>query len=565
MSNGQIADTYDWDTAFGVYFEDANKVIAAKKSSPASFTGPYVDSFDDSTVTIAGNFGDWQLSGGSGSLAQMTLPVAGGTVTTADDVHAYSGQAVIEVQLTYVPQPPAGNSGQSNQLVVANSSNTTNGTSSTDPIVSVLSFTFDKDSVWQPDNGDVVVSAVLQKWLNANLGTFTHAFSVVDINSQADQGALQWLQPTQVSYAVVASDSGNGQSSGQSILGVLAMTEGRTNPNLSNQLSPNIIPTGANAGFVISQERFIEKMFLPGVYLLFQGATADDFDTNDDGSTITNIGSLAFQNFVLENGNTITDAKVPAGGFTLTAFDDHLELQFTGLTFTYQSGFIASIDYTGFAGMALDSNHNLQMDESTTPTVSLTVTKTTAESWKEFGIGIGVAIGLAVLGAAFEFASSAASDAADAAVNDAANNAAQEADNAADDNMAYRVSPSGDDPIEPGGDAKGNQDDEEDASADVKNAKTEGYCSKFKGFLRRNWKKVLGGVVINALGYGASQIPDLLAAYGQDDATNIPTLDKFAENAISSTVWPNTSGFTLTSASLNRSLQLGINLNYTSS
>src|SRR5690606_38945377 len=120
---------------------------------------------------------------------------------------------------------------------------------------------------------------VLETWLTDNLQEFNHVFSAVDINVRADKDSFQWIKPTKIGYAVNAPTD---VPVDDYIFGVLAMTEGRQGTNLSNEISPNIIPENANAGFLISQERFLNKILMPGVYVMFYGASASDFTMTDD-------------------------------------------------------------------------------------------------------------------------------------------------------------------------------------------------------------------------------------------------------------------------------------------
>jgi Clostridium P-47 protein len=421
----QPADTNDWDTAFAIHFSDANNAIVAKKSSPPSFSAPYTDGLSGQQYTIAGNFGAWQLSGGSGGIVHMSLPVTGGTLTPqGGTARNYSGSGVIEVYLNFLPQPTSDSTnGQTNNLQVKLTTNDPVN----QPVVTVQSFTFDPTSPLQ--QGAEAIQSALGTWLNANLQSFNHVFAAVDLNAVADQGAFQWLKPTKVGYAVNAP---NNVTTDKYIFGVLCMTEDRDNPNLSNQISPNIIPTGATAGFLISQERFVNKIFLPGVYLIFKGATASNFTQTNDGATVTNTVPLSFQNFTLDDGTLITDASIGTGNFTLTAFDETMEMQFTDLNFTWKTGYIVHLSYTGLASLSLDANHNLQMTPTGKPSLNTVVTKTTEEQWKELIEGIVEGIALAVVGAVIGGALGPAAEEAAEAGETAATDAAESAEEGAD-------------------------------------------------------------------------------------------------------------------------------------
>jgi hypothetical protein len=553
ISNPQLADTYDWDTVFAIRFGDANKAIAGAKSSPPSFSAQYTDGLSGDVYTIAGDFGPWQLSGGSGGIVHMTLPINNGTLTPqGGTAKSYSGSAVIEVYLNFIPQPTstAASSGTPNHLRIK----LTTDDPVNQPVVSVQSFSFDPSSPFKA--GAPAIQSALQTWLSTNLQSFNHTFAAVDLNVIADQGTFQWLKPTKISYAVNAPNSA---SPDDYIFGVLAMTEGRDNPNLSNQISPNIIPSGSNAGFLISQERFINKIFLPGAYLLFKGASASDFNTNNDGSTVTNINPLKFQNFKLEDGTIITDASIDKNNFMLTAFDQRLELQFNDLNFTWQSGYIVHLSYTGYSTLTIDSNRHLQMNMTGKPVLTTTVTKTTEEKWTEIVTGILEGIGLALLGAVVGGALGPGVEAAEEGLDGALSDAAEQADN--EDGPLLFVTDTGDvadfsnlDDVE--------EDSLDEGAEDLSNVENESYASKLKGFFFRNWTKLLGGFIGSALGVVLSKLPDILEAYEEKNLAEIPTLDQFADEAVSPTAWQNSTGYSLNSGALNLSLQFGINVQY---
>jgi hypothetical protein len=546
----QPADTYDWDTAFGVRFGDANAAIVAKSSSPPSFDGSWEDPFSGETMAVKGAFGPWQLAGGSGSIVHMALPVTAGSLTPQGGAALdWSGTATIEVYLNYLPQPGAAD-GTPQNLVVQ-----TTGADG-QPVATVQGFTFDPASPWSKSS-DPITSA-LQTWLEANLQDFNHVFSVVVVNDTADQGSFQWLKPTKIGYAV---NTPVDAAVDDYVLGVLAMTEGRDDPNLSYVVSPNIIPAGANAGFLIAQERFLEKIFMPGVYLLFQNASTADFDTTNDGATITNIQPLAFQKFTLEDGTVIADAAIDTGGFTLTAFDQTLELQFSNLKFSWKGGYIVHLTYTGASQLYLDTGNHLQMRQTGTPSLNTIVTKTTREQWSELVVGIVEGIGLSILGALVGGALGPAADAAEDAASETISTAATEADGAGSD-LSFDI-----DGLEPDSDVS-NVDEVEsqndsDASEDLENADDDSYTTKFKGWFGRNWSKLLGLAIGGALGAVMAKIPDIMETYAEKNLADMPTLDSFADAAVSSTSWPGSSGYTIASLSMNRALVFGLNVSYT--
>ena len=117
------ADTYNWDTVNACRFTDVNTAIDAGNSSPASFA--YTDI--ESGVTqgaVKGKFGTWQLvESGDGKNVHMSIPVTCGQCELYNDgqpqdTYTYAGTAIIEVNLTYIPQPD-GENGTPNNLQVS--------------------------------------------------------------------------------------------------------------------------------------------------------------------------------------------------------------------------------------------------------------------------------------------------------------------------------------------------------------------------------------------------------------------------------------------------------------
>src|SRR6185295_2558490 len=172
------------------------------------------------------------------------------------------------------------------------------------------------------------VQTVLEEWLLANLQQFNHVFSVVDLGSVADKAGFQWLKPSKIGYAVNTEGASDPKNY---VFGVLAMTEGRTSDKLPPEISPNIIPTGADAGFLISQERFLKKLLLPGMATLFKNATADDFDVDSDGTMVRNKFGLSFRGFQLEDGSFIDQANIDALKFSVEARATSLFMMFDDL------------------------------------------------------------------------------------------------------------------------------------------------------------------------------------------------------------------------------------------
>ncbi|MEJ8847857.1 TULIP family P47-like protein [Variovorax rhizosphaerae] len=518
--------TNNWDTAFGTKFKDANAAIVAQKSSPASFTGSH--SVVGGSVNVTGTFGDWQLSGGSGSLLQMNVPITAGTVSGAGQAQApYAGSAVIQISLGFIPQP-----GQTtNDLKV-----------DTKAPASVLSLTLSSG----PATASDAIKGALGDWLNGNLDQFNHVFAAVDLSTSVDTGDFAWLKPTYLGYAIYTE---NFSSVDECLFGVLAMTENRTGSRLSPELDPGIIPAGSDAGFLISPTSVMQQMFEPHVENLFKGDTPASFDYLDAGMTLYNTTPLGLPDFTLSDGHKVTDASIDADGFNLAIGTGSVVISFTGLTFTYKPGYTVTVNYRSVNAMAIDSDGHLQLTPTGAPTVSMSISESSGQKWKEIWEGIGISIAAAIVGAVIGGVAEAGL-AARAAANAITAGVDASVDGLVDielDTVVNVLTP------------------EEQIQADiaalrsaVTQLKNADAAVGFAGFFRANAFKLLGAAIGAAIGGSVGSIPAILDGYADDDKDKMPTLDAFAAKAIGSTQWAQGASFTLTSAALNSSLQLGL-------
>ena len=231
--------------------------------------------------------------------------------------------------------------------------------------MSVISVTLNPEAADAKD----AVQDVLQGWLLANLESFDHTFAAVDLGAVADKDQFQWLNPTKLGYAI---DNPEDAKVDDYVFGVLAMTEKRPGDRLGHQVSPNIIPAGCNAGFLIAQERFMTKIMLPGISQLFLKADASDFQVTADGSTITNINPVMFQKFTTANKDgtdqiNIIGATLDANKFTLIADETTLQLSFVDLHFPWDvgsrlpGGYTVHMDYTATSALYMDANRHFHV------------------------------------------------------------------------------------------------------------------------------------------------------------------------------------------------------------
>lgn len=276
---GTKASTYGWDTAFAIRLPDVNSAIVKSGCSPKAFS----EVAPDGSCRASGTFGTWQLCrSGDGVLVHFTIPVRSGTMTfQGKDTPLAGAVATIEVQLRHIPPQPKGvqASPSDHQLVLR-----VDGGTPTDPVVSVVALSMPTDPGLL---AKALISGLLQGWLNDNLDSFTHVFNTVTLNRIVDKKQFEWLAPTHTGYAFTS-----GPTDDTSILGVLCMTQGRSDDNIAAQLSPNAIPPGARSGFLISSQRFLEEMVLPALPKAFPGSTAADFGMTPKGDAVINLAQV---------------------------------------------------------------------------------------------------------------------------------------------------------------------------------------------------------------------------------------------------------------------------------
>ncbi len=555
------ASTNNWDTVFAINFLNANNAIKLQKSSPKTFSGTKPGGgFSGPAIDVAGNFGDWQLSGGSGSIAELTLPINGKATSEGSNptTISFTGEAVINIELNFLPQPDSTEATQVDSSGTINNlkPNLTTDDPETNPIVSIIDITLNSEASEAKD----AVHDVLDTWLLANLESFNHTFAAIDLGAVADKDQFQWLAPTKLGYGISNPD---GAKVDDYIFAVMAMTENRAGSNLGHQVSPNIIPENCNSGFLISQERFMTKIMMPGMKLMFLNAKDSDFEVTEDGSTITNTNALTFHDFTTESkkGDTIdiTGATVDKGKFQIIANATTLAISFIDLHFPWDGGgYTVHMNYNGESELYMDKNKHFQAKTVGNPSLAVNVTESSEEKWTQLIVGIVEGIAFAVAGAMIGGALGPEVEAASDGIEDASSTAAEDVVGSADDlNFSGDFPP--DDEISNLDEV--NSDDQSEACDEIENSDNSSYKANFKGFFRRNWSKMLGMAVGGAVGVVLGKIPAILEAYSEKDLANMPTLDEFVDYSVSATTWPGQTGYTLESVSLNESLQMGLNVN----
>ena len=267
-----IAPTLGWDTVFAVHIDDLNKVIAARKASPAAFsmTDP------DDAISVTGKFGTWQIvPGGSGGLLWMKVPFYDTVLTMNGKVEPpMSGAVTIEFRLRFMDQDAGDARSPRTRKLTVQSGLGPSG----EPAVSRQNL--DIDGGAPGFQAKIALDTLLDLWMNAHLEEFQHVFAAVDVNEAAAHDRFQWLQPTHVDYAY------NNLGPKDGLLAVLCMTERRPPTDLAQQVVAAAIPAGQRAGLLIAKRRLLEKLVLPMMPQIFEGSRATDFAVSASGESI---------------------------------------------------------------------------------------------------------------------------------------------------------------------------------------------------------------------------------------------------------------------------------------
>lgn len=314
--SSDIAPTLGWDTVFAVHIDDLNKVISARKTSPAGFsmTDP------DDGVSVTGKFGTWQIvPGGSGGLLWMQIPFHDTLLTINGKAQGpMSGVATIELRLRFLDED-AGDPASPRKLLTVRSGAGPSG----ERAATVNIKSADQGGVAPGFQAKIALETLLDLWMNSHLDEFQHVFAAVDVNDAAAHDRFQWLQPTHVDYAY--SDLG----SGDGLLAVLCMTESRPPIGLAQQVVPAAIPTGQRAGFLISKRRLLDKLVLPMMPQLFEGTQGSDFALSQSGESIGMATQSVSFTVKASKGSTY---KAQLMSFQLSLIADQLTLSMVAKT-----------------------------------------------------------------------------------------------------------------------------------------------------------------------------------------------------------------------------------------
>ena len=552
VTTNQPTTTNGWDCVSVIRFPDVNAAIVTQKSSPASFSQSDNDP-DLGTLTFGGDFGDWLLSGGDGKLVSIDMPLMNSVFTMNSNTHSFSKKmvATAEVNMQWVEQ-----GGPSNLIV--------------DPGVTINVSSLDVGDNLESTGKNIsdttigIMKESLQNWMKNNVNLFDHVFASVNIAEQVDTGPLGWLKPTDKFYAVTSSDS-DPDDINKKLFAVLCMTDKNPNPG-DHQVSPFAIPDGLRASFLISEKIFMDKMIRPGLPLLFAGKSTisksnptetwaepvspDDFEFSDP-TTITNKVDMRFITQQLDDGTKVKPV-IAKNHFMLRIQSDGLELDLTDLNFEYSHGISVHINHTAPATLTINANRKfvLNVGNSTTSASVVESTELLVESIVASIVAsiILSAVGGMIGGAAAGGASTIAKGGAEATIDAITVTTTEAAEDAVTNLTDEAIMDASDE-------ATSSQKAIDQGAADLTK------WGKFKGFLSRNWPKMLGSTIGGAIGGATITIPNIIEAMANDHAS-VPTIDNLGTEALAPITWPNLDKqkFVIKEGGINGCLQIGFDI-----
>jgi hypothetical protein len=273
-----------WDLFFAARVTDINKALA--KSVTITKFVPPEDDFGGATISaeieswkIVDQRPDFEVKNSVRThvifeLSLKHLTVSGGLLQTGDDdVKIPHARAYISMGLKFVrahedtathhlvmdPPPPPDEDGH----------------------VAEFSWSIDKSDFKTPEEKSVILSlqAALGGWAVQHWDDLAHIFATLDIFDQERTQATHWMQPTAVDFSYAAASDPN-----DSVLCVLAMTQGRVPNHNRDLVLPTALPADASAFVHIDGDLYLSSGIMPTLPSIAPGSSVDSFKyTPEDG------------------------------------------------------------------------------------------------------------------------------------------------------------------------------------------------------------------------------------------------------------------------------------------
>jgi hypothetical protein len=256
---------YGWDTVYAVDIAVANRALAASASQLLhSLSQRVVGALG--SYTVAATFGPWSIAlGGDGQLIDLQATITHGSVTPDGHAAVPLDGYVAQFQLALRLLPPAA---QQQKLVFDARRAGLVGDAPAPGLVVPLGFVGKKP--------DPSVAAIALNGLAAGLAAhadkISFAFATVNL---VPPGVASWLAPKNLAYAFF-----NAPAANRSYLAILS-TAGNA-AALPKSIDPELIGSGAEAGFAISLPLYYANSLIPSLAGTLPGNPVGSFAATGD-------------------------------------------------------------------------------------------------------------------------------------------------------------------------------------------------------------------------------------------------------------------------------------------
>lgn len=317
-------DLYDWDTAFAMRVSDFNRLTGASTDTRERTHPPRAATATTAPATLTWRFGAWSVSSAVGSQIELNMPLQPGSKLEMDaEHHDLSGcTCIVTTEMVFKPM----NGGTGSQTCHALGTNYRQGKPWAE--VEVRS---GQEAL--PFRVADRVQQILDDWFrtDAALQAFDAHFDGLRINTSLAADGKPWLAPRAVGFA------GATLPDGSTAIGLLARVERADIVGARFMLSPYAIPDPSAAGFVISAERFFDKLLVPALARAFGTEKGDKSKAfKVAGGRIQNLEALKFR--LTTANNDSYDATIPPQQLEVSIDGDELVLDLRDMSFDVPLG-----------------------------------------------------------------------------------------------------------------------------------------------------------------------------------------------------------------------------------
>jgi len=250
---------------------------------------------DEDGNQIAGEFGGWEIApGGDSQRINIVTPVLTGSLMLSDDAGGQPEtitvdglRPMLQVELAFVS---AGNGSRDTHLtfslvkmcqqeaVVAGEG-------------AVVVLDADTTHLFRHKVMSAVFCGLMVEMLIARRDDIGFIFAEL----LAPEGGSAWMTLHQISYAF--SESISGECGTLAVLGILAGNPSPQSPgDLQLVFDSALVRDGGSCGFMVSKAAFMRHVVLPGLPVVFDGSSAEQFVLGADG-VIRNHGAISLNEF----------------------------------------------------------------------------------------------------------------------------------------------------------------------------------------------------------------------------------------------------------------------------